>query len=214
MKHIKIFLLAALPLFIVVNLSARQNQQDPTGLTQEIDYYINNLGDADLEIRMKMNAMQWQAFKASPVASNPTIFKRDMERQMAAYIIEDLKTDLDENNRSSKTTLKARSIAQYKGNGKWEVKLDMKHPNVTKVSDNCYLLTGNLLSGGGLIQQLQKIFLPANASDIKQDTDTFGNAVITYNLDAEPSRMNFLAIGGIVMMMGGIALYFVMGRMA
>jgi hypothetical protein len=99
-------------------------------------------------------------------------------------------------------------MAQYKGNGKWEVKMDMKNPNVTKVSDNCYLLTGNLVSGGVLIQQLQKIFLPEDASDIKQDTDTFGNAIITYEMNTEPSKFNIPTIVGIILMLSAIGTYF------
>lgn len=191
---------------------ARQQAQDPTGLNQEIDYRIDKLGDAKLEIRMKMNALQWQSFKASPVASNPTIFKRDMERQMASYLIDDLKTNLNESERSAVTSLTARSMAQYKGTGEWEIKLDMKNPNVTKISDNSFLFTGNILSGGALIHQVQKLFLPEGASDIKQDTDTFGNAIITYKLDVEPAAINLFALSGIVSIIAGAAFLLVQLR--
>jgi hypothetical protein len=195
-------------LFVSSIAALAQQQQDPTGLNQELDFHIDKLGDANLELRMKMTAAQWQAFKASPVAKNPGIFKRDMERQMSSIILEDLKTELDEDTRTSTTKIKARGMAQYKGNGKWEVKMDMKNPNVTKVSDNCYLLTGNLVSGGVLIQQLQKIFLPEDASDIKQDTDTFGNAIITYEMNTEPSKFNIPTIVGIILMLSAIGTYF------
>lgn len=195
-------------LFVSSIAALAQQQQDPTGLNQELDFHIDKLGDANLELRMKMTAAQWQAFKASPVAKNPGIFKRDMERQMSSIILEDLKTELDEDTRTSTTKIKARGMAQYKGNGKWEVKMDMKNPNVTKVSDNCYLLTGNIVSGGVLIQQLQKIFLPDDASDIKQDTDTFGNAIITYEMNTEPSKFNIPTIAGIILMLGAIGTYF------
>ncbi len=212
MKYLSAYILLLVCLFFASQAAARQQQQDPTGLNQEIDYHIDKLGDATLELRMKMNAMQWQSFKASPVATNPTIFKRDMERQMASYILEDLKTNLNENDRTSLTSLKAKGMAQYKGKGQWEVKLDMKNPNVTKVSDNCYLLTGNMVSGGTLIHQLQKLFLPEAASDIKQDTDTFGNAIITYKLDVEPAAINLFAIAGIVCIVAGAAFLFIQMR--
>src|SRR5690606_17480215 len=101
--------------------NAQNGNQDPTSITQEIDYYLDDLGNAKMEIKMKMNAQQWQAFKASPVASNPTIFKRDMERQMAAYLLEDIKTELKENDRQSVTSMVAKNTAVYKGNDKWEV---------------------------------------------------------------------------------------------
>lgn len=212
MKNIIAIILFCSCIFINFSTAFGQQQQDPTGLNQELDFHIDKLGDANLELRMKMTAAQWQAFKASAVAKNPGIFKRDMERQMSSIILEDLKTELDEDTRTSTTKIKARGMAQYKGDGKWEVKMDMKNPNVTKVSDNCYLLTGNLVSGGVLIQQLQKIFLPDDASDIKQDTDTFGNAIITYKLNTEPSKFSIPTIAGILLMLGGIGTYFVRQR--
>ncbi len=212
MKNIIAIILFCSCIFINFSTAFGQQQQDPTGLNQELDFHIDKLGDANLELRMKMTAAQWQAFKASAVAKNPGIFKRDMERQMSSIILEDLKTELDEDTRTSTTKIKARGMAQYKGDGKWEVKMDMKNPNVTKVSDNCYLLTGNLVSGGVLIQQLQKIFLPDDASDIKQDTDTFGNAIITYRLNTEPSKFSIPTIAGILLMLGGIGTYFVRQR--
>jgi hypothetical protein len=56
-------------------------------------------------------------------------------------------------------------MATYKGNGKWEVKLDSKDPTITKLSDNVYMVTDNLAAdGGGVIQQLQKIFFRENVS--------------------------------------------------
>lgn len=206
MKYLSAYILLLICLFFVHQSMARQQQQDPTGLNQEIDYHIDALGDASMELRMKMTASQWQAFKASSIATNPTIFKRDMERQMTAYILQDLKTNLNENDRSSVTSLKAKGMAQYKGNGRWEVKLDMKNPNVSKISDNCYLLTANMVSGGTLIHQMQKLFLPESAGNSKQDTDTFGNAIISYELSAEPFGFNLFAIIGIVLLLASAAL--------
>ncbi len=128
---------------------------------------------------------------------------------MTGVLLEDFKNEMNEDNRSSVTRLTARSMASYKGNGKWELKLDTKDPNITKISDHVYLLTGNLASGGGIIQQLQKIFFPERASNIKQDTDTYGNAIFTYTLDVEGSSFNFLLVLGIVLLLAGAAWMFV-----
>ena len=116
---------------------------------------------------------------------------------------------MNEDSRSSVTQLTARSMATYKGNGKWELKLNAKDPNITKISDNIYMLTNNLMAGGNLIQQLQKIFFPEKASNIKQDTDTYGKAVFTYTLHAEKSSFNFLLLFGIALLVVGAAWMFV-----
>jgi len=204
-KQLSIILLLLLFSYRIV----AQQQNDPTAITQEIEYKIDKYGDARMELRQKMTALQWKNFKASPIAQNPSIFKRDLERSMATILIEDFKNEMNEDSRSSVTKLTARSMATYKGNGKWELKLDTKDPNITKISDHIYLLTNNLMSGGNIIQQLQKIFFPENASNIKLDTDTYGKAVFTYTLHAEKSSVNFLLLFGIVLLLAGTAWWLV-----
>ena len=185
-----------------INLHAQQ-QYDPTAITQEIDYTIDNHGDAHTEFRQKMTASQWQNFKESPIARNPSIFKRDLERSLTAMQLDDFKNEMNEDTRSSVTHFTARSMATYKGNGKWEMKLEAKNPNITQLTDNAYLITNNLMVGGNIIQQLQKIFLPKNATDIKQTTDTYDNAVFTYTLHVEESSVNFLLFFGIAIFLFG-----------
>ena len=207
LSHIKKQIVCLSLLFSVA--ASAQQQFDPTAITQEFDYKIDKYGDAQLELRQKMTALQWQNFKAGPIAKNPSIFKRDMERSMAALLLEDFSNELNENDRSTITRITARNMAIYKGSGKWELKLDVKNPNITKISDHVYLMTNNLMSGGNIIQQLQKIFLPEKASNIRQDTDTYGNAIFTYTLHVEGSSFNFLLLFGIVLLLAGGAWQFV-----
>ena len=196
------FLLMLLLLFS--SKAGAQQQIDPTAITQEIDCKIDNYGDARMVLRQKMTAMQWQYFKASPIATNPSIFKRNLERSMTTIQLEDFKNAMDEDTRSSITQVTALSMATYKGNGKWELKLNMKNPNITQISDRVYMITNNMMSGGNIIQQLQKIFFPENASQIKQDTDIYGNATFTYMLNVEESSFNyFLLFLGIVVLLAG-----------
>jgi hypothetical protein len=202
MKKYNIQLITVLLLLFSMNLYAQQ-QYDPTAITQEIDYNINKHGDAYMEIRQKMTAMQWQIFKASAIAKNPSIFKRDLERSFATMQIENFKNEMNEDTRSSITQLTARNMATYKGNGKWEIKLETKEPNITKLSDDLYMITNNLLNNGSVIQQLQKISFPKNATNIKQDTDTYGNAVFVYTLNVEETSFNFLLLFGIMLILGG-----------
>lgn len=199
-------IVVAIVFFAFAGRLAAQQQYDPTSVTQEVDYVIDELGDAQMELRMKMTAAQWINFKSSMVAQNPTVFMRNLERSMTGMLLEDFKNELNESSRSSVTKLKARNMATYKGDGKWELKLELKDPNITKISDHVYLLSGNLLSGGGVIQQLQKLFFPTQATNIKQDTDTYGNAIFTYQLHVEKSQVNFLLFIGIALILLGIAI--------
>ena len=166
---------------ITTGLKAQVTPEDPTSLVQEFVININDLGDANMELTQKMDASQWQYFKQSPIFNDPSITKRDLERSMATYLIEDFKRDLDEMNRSVKLSMKVKSYAQYKGNGHWSLKIDSKDPRVTKLTDKAYMITGNTIMGNSLVQQIFKIYFPGNASDVTQTTDEFGKAIFKYD---------------------------------
>ena len=180
-KLLKVIAINILFISITAGLKAQVTPEDPTNLVQEFVININNLGDANMELTQKMDASQWQYFKQSPIFNDPSITKRDLERSMATYLIEDFKRDLDEMNRSVKLSMKVKSYAQYKGNGHWSLKIDSKDPRVTKLTDKAYMITGNAIMGNGLVQQIFKIYFPGNANDVTQTTDEFGKAIFKYD---------------------------------
>lgn len=163
---------------------AQVTPQDPTSLVQEFTVKIDKLGDAILELNQKMTATQWEYFKQAPIYNDPSMAKRDMERGMATYVVEDFKRDIDDMTRSVKLSMIVKGYAQYKGGGHWSLKLDSKNPQVTKITDNAYMITGNTVMGNNLVQQIYKIYFPSGASDVTPTTDEFGKAIFTYNSGA------------------------------
>ncbi|HEY4198037.1 MAG TPA: hypothetical protein VGM63_21000 [Mucilaginibacter sp.] len=155
--------------------------QDPTAQIQEFDVKIDKLGDATWEVSTKMTQSQWEGFKQGPLVNDPSITKRNMERAMSTYVIEDFKRDLDEMNRSVKMSFKVKAMAAYKGDGKWELRLDSKNPTITKLADNAQMMTSNTNINGQLVQQIYKVYFPDGASNIQQSTDSFGKALFTYS---------------------------------
>lgn len=171
---------AAAILFAGNNSFAQVQAQDPTEQVQEFSFKIDRLGDARIEVSEKMTQMQWEGFKGGPLVNDPSISKRNMERAMSTYVIEDFKRDIDDMNRTVKMTLKAKAMAQYKGDGNWELKLDTKNPQITKLSDNSIMSISNTVIGGQLTQQIFKVYFPDGCGNIQQSTDSFGKAVFTY----------------------------------
>ena len=155
--------------------------QDPTAQIQEFTVKIDKLGDASWELSTKMTQSQWEGFKQGPLVNDPSISKRNMERAMSTYVIEDFKRDLDEMNRAVKMSFKVKAMAAYKGDGKWEFRLDSKNPTITKLADNAEMMTSNTTLNGQLVQQIFKVYFPDGASDIQQSTDSFGKALFTYS---------------------------------
>ena len=211
-KHINILLKHIIFLFTLLagyNAICQVTPEDPTSLTQEFVVNIDKLGNATMELTQKMNGSQWENFKASPMYNDPSISRRDFERSMSSYVMDDFKRDVDDMNRSIKLTVKVRSYAQYKGNGQWALKIDSKNPQVTKLTDNSYMMTGNAAMGQMLVQQIYKIYFPSNASDVTQTTDEFGKAIFSYNAGAGfTSYLKWNNIAGILLILA--ALYFLM----
>ena len=155
--------------------------QDPTSQTLDYDIKIDQLGDATYEVSTKMDQQQWENFKQGPLVNDPSISKRNMERAMSTYVIEDFKRDVDDMNRAVKMDFKVKAMASYHGDGKWELNLNTKNPEITKLSDNSYMSESNTMMNGQLVRQRFKISFPENAKNIQQATDSFGNGIFTYN---------------------------------
>ncbi len=155
---------------------------NPTNLVQMFTARIDKMGDADVEVTQKMTASQWEAFRQSPIFNDPSIAKRNMERSMATYVVKDFKRNIDEMDRKVAISLKVIGYSQYKGDGYWAVKIEFKDPQVTKLADNAYMITGNAVMGTSLVQQIVKIYFPAGAKNVEQTTDEFGKAIFSYTL--------------------------------
>jgi len=197
-------------LFILpLTTSAQVTAPDPTALVQTFTIKFDKLGDATMEVSQKMDAAQFENWQNSEIAKDPSLAKRDLERSMATYVLEDFKRDVDDMNRSSTISVKLKGYAQYNGGGNWQIRLDSKNPDVTKLADNAYMMTSNTMMGGQLVQQIFKIYFPSGASDIQQTTDSFGKAIFTYKVGGALSWfLLWNNLAGILVILAGLALLF------
>lgn len=181
-KSTAITCLTIINILVITSLSfAQVAAPDPTSLVQDFTIKIDKLGNANVELSQKMDQAQWEMFKQGPLANDPSTTRRDMERSMSMYVMENFNRTLDDMNRTVKMTLDLKAAAQYDGNGNWEFKWGVKNPVVTKLSDNSYMMTSNTYMGNALVQQVYKLFFPAGASNVQQTTDSFGKPVFTYS---------------------------------
>lgn len=187
-------------------ISISSNAQEVKGLKQVFDMTIDPIGAATIEVSMKLNAAQWDGFKRN-IGSNTSILKRGMETALPKYFLTDFNYSEDAMDRSYKIKFKTAGLVSINKNGKWEGKLETKDPDVTKLSDREFVITGDMLSDGMLIQQVQKIHLPPGAQDAKVEKDSFGKAIITYSTSASSSSRLSL-IGGIILIIAGGGLFF------
>ncbi len=199
MKPTKYSLVILLILFgFLPSLTAQEVVQ---GLKQVIDVTADDLGNTQYEVTMKLNASQWDMLKKN-LGNNTSIFKREMEKALPRYILSDFNYSEDQMERTYKLKFKVLGVISINKDGIWEAKLDTKNPDITKLSEREYVLTQDLNSNGTLIQQTQKLHLPASAKNVQLTKDSFGKAVLKYSTGGSMMSMILMIIGGLLIAAG------------
>ncbi|MFT3911795.1 MAG: hypothetical protein QM737_20390 [Ferruginibacter sp.] len=193
-------------LIIFLSLHVCGYAQQVEGLKQVFDITMDETGNADVEVSMKLNAGQWDMFKRN-LGTNTSVLKREMEKALPKYFLSDFNYTEDQMERTYKMKFKVAGLAGINNNGAWEAKLDSKNPDITKLSDREFVMNANYMSNGGLIQQTQKIHLPSGASGAKIEKDSFGKAMLTYTTGG-PLFPKIITYGGVALiLLGGWMFY-------
>lgn len=185
-------------------------QEEVKGLKQLFDVTLDELGNASVAVSMKLNASQWAAFKQY-VGNNTSNLKRSMEDALPKYILTNFKYSEEEMNRTYTMKFDVNGIVKNDKNGKWTASLDTKDPDVTKLSDKEFIISQDIVSNGALLQQTQKLHLPARASGAKIEKDSFGKAILTYNIGT-PVKHTIISALGVLMILGGGFFFYRNGR--
>lgn len=192
-------------LLIIFYSHIKAQQIDP--LKQNLIFNIDNLGDGHLEMSYKFTASQWDNFKKI-MGANEDMLKRQMERALPSYYLQNFVYKEDAMNRTYTLSFDALGLAKINDNGQWQIDMDIKNPDITKISDRNYALTATYNSQGTLIQQMAKLNIPESASDIKEGKDAFGKAIFTYTLT--PGNKGFsliFLIAGILLIAAGVVAF-------
>ncbi len=168
---------------------------------------MDDLGNAEVAVSMKLNASQWDAFKRN-YGNNTSILKRGMTDALPKYFLSDFKYSEEPMDRTYTMKFNVKGLSNVGKNGKWEAELESKNPDITKLSDREFVMTQDMMSDGMLIQQTQKLHLPSGASGAKVEKDSFGKAVLTYSTGTGlvPTIIN---IAGILLIIAGCVLFYI-----
>ena len=194
MKTLKHFITITV-LLLAVTIYGQQAQQ-------KIELKIDEIGNGKINISMTMNAAQWQQWNGT-YGTNPSALKRDIERSMPAFIVDDFKLDKDEMNRSFNLSLNAYGVCKIDKRGRWIMDTDQKDAQVTELTGHKYMLVSSPPEFGGAIQQTYIIEFPETAHKIKIDKDAFGKSIFEFEMDNPSSSFNVLRWSGVLLMVVG-----------
>lgn len=199
-------------LMMMALLNPTQAQQEVKGTKQTINISIDKSGNAEMVLKMKLNAQQWENFKKI-YGNNPSSLKRDIIKGMPTVYFTDFKYNEDAMDRSYELNMKALAAAKVDKKGKWRTELDMEDPDITKLNDREFRLNLNMTSNGAFVEQVQMIKLPAVAKNAKIEKDSFGKAVLTYETGQGWLQMGIKIIGILLVLVGaGLALMNMRGK--
>ncbi len=170
---------------------------------QKIEMKIDSIGNAKITVSMNMNAQQWQMWVSS-LGNNPAALKREIERSMPAYFLDNFKLEKDDMNRSFSLSLNAYGVCKINKRGKWSLETDQKNANLTELTDHKYMLVSSPPELGGTIQQTFLVEFPEEAQNIEIDKDAFGESVFEFQMEGpSKSPFNLMRIAGIVFLLIG-----------
>ncbi|MEZ4792202.1 MAG: hypothetical protein R2783_01610 [Gelidibacter sp.] len=187
-------------LFTIVLLAVFINGHRQT--QQKIDMRIDSIGNAKIKVSMTMTAQQWQVWLQT-IGNNPAVLKREVERSMPAYILDDFKLEKNEMERSFNLSLNAYGVCQVDKRGNWTIDTDQKNANLTKLTDHKYMLVSSPPELGGTVQQTFTVEFPEAAKDIKIDKDAFGNSIFKFEMENSTAGFNIMRWAGVLLLLVG-----------
>jgi hypothetical protein len=172
------------------------------GYKVNMEMNTDEKGDVAVNITAKYNAALWDAIKQNH-GSDPSVLKNMWKKQFPKYQLAEFSfpnADIDQTITSKFTIL---GMLKVDGNGKWVAELDQKDPNITRLTDNSFLLVDEATAS------TLKINLPKSASDAKVEKDSFGKAILTYTAPVSGGLLgNIIKWLGFLVAAGGIFLFF------
>ena len=170
--------------FFVVAVSHSQVSAQEA-MSVERTYEIDDRGDATIELSFQLGAAQWAKWK-DQYGDHPDLLLRNTKYEMAAAVVDDFSLNKDDVHRHASAKIKARALARYRGDGKFEIQVP-KTMKLVAGSGRDWAFTQSQLGEGGIMNITERAKLPANAQNAHL---TAGNDYdeLVYSLDVSPSK--------------------------
>lgn len=170
-------------------------------LKPKMEMKIDSIGNADIKISMTMNANQWQMWSQT-FGNNPALLKRNIEKEMPGFFLDDYKLEKNDMERSFNFTFKAYGVCEVNKKGTWIVSTEQKNPDLTQLTDHKYMMVSTDVANG--MQETTIIEFPESAKNIKQTKDAFDKTQFEFDMKEIRSGINwFLWIGILLAVAGG-----------
>jgi hypothetical protein len=199
---------------LLANVTLIYSQQVVQPDKLNVKFTITPLGDAHIDVSKTMDALHWDNYKQM-IGSNPDIWKRQMERYFPGYFLQNFNYKEDVMNRSWTLSFDALGFSKVNSKGKWQIDLNSKNPDVTKLSDRNFVVNTNATNGYAISQEIDNVTFPDAAYNVIQDKDAEGKALFTYEISSIGSGgyTGWISlIFGFLLLVAGAVLFFLLNK--
>lgn len=183
--------------FAVVSGLTNLSAQEPTTLSAERTYYLDDRGDARVEQSFQLGAKDWAKWKQQ-FGDHPDILLRNLKYQMAAAVVEDYALEKDDMNRRAVVKVKARALARYRGDGQFSVQVPKEMKLITG-SGAEWVFTSTGVDSGTIMNLTDRAKLPSNARDARLVNGNDFNQLV-YSVPHTPARPKMLLFAAIALL--------------
>lgn len=170
-------------------------------LKPKMELRIDSVGNAQIKVSMSLNANQWQVWTQS-IGNNPALLKRNMERELPGYFLDNFNLVKNDMERSFVFTFKAYGVCMVNKKGIWIVGTDQKNPDITKISDRKYMMVSTDVMNN--LQQTQIIEFPLSAINIREAKDAYNKTQFEFEMGVPPTGLSMIFwIGVLLTALGG-----------
>lgn len=166
----------------------------------EITMKIDNLGNANIELKQSADAMKWKQWN-KVYGENPSLLKRNISYILSAYELGDFSFKKDDMNRTFYFTFKAKGVARYKGDGKWEIEVE-EDMTPKKMSKTNWLFVSSSKQGNTVSENYTTIILPTKTKESEIGYNEFGKKVLKYKAGKDSHFPAMLITGGVSFLLG------------
>jgi hypothetical protein len=180
--------------------------QEPSRTIEQI-YQFDERGDAKVEFHFQLDRGSWDYWK-SEYGDHPDLLLRMTKHDMAAAVIEDFALEKDDVHRSAVSRFKARALAQYRGNGQFEIVVP-KNMKLVTGSGTEWAFTNSAVertaAGNRIVNTTYRAKLPAKAQNAHMVNGSDFDR-LAYSLEVTPAKPKTLLFAGIILLLTAIVL--------
>ncbi len=179
--------------------------------TVDETFQFDERGDAKIEFNFQLGRLQWNRWKAQ-YGDHPDVLLRLTKYNMAAAAIDNFSLTKDDTQRRAVTRFTARALAQYRGNGQFEIQMPRNIKPVTGSGLEWVFTSSMPDSNPGIFSEGQSVVnvtlrakLPAKAHDAHMVNGNDFDRLV-YSLEVSQSKPKTLLYSGVVLIVAALVM--------